>query len=39
MEPERAEMEGYRAKVLLNGQLKKDGLMVRGAMRKDFGRG
>ena len=38
MDPERAKSEGDRAKVLIMGQLKKDGFMIRGAVRKDFGR-
>ena len=38
MEPEGAKAKGDRAKVLIMGQLKKDGFMIRGVVRKDFGR-
>ena len=38
MDLERAKAKGDRAKVLVLGQLKKDGFMIIGAVRKDFGR-
>ena len=39
LDPEGTEAEGDRTEVMLKRQFKKDGLMVRGAVRRDFGRG
>ena len=39
LDPEGTKTEGDRTKVLIERQLKKDGIMIRGAVRKDFGRG
>ena len=37
MDPERAKVEGDRARVLIKGQLEEDGFVIGNAMRKDFG--
>ena len=39
LDPEGTEAEGDWAEAILKRQFKKDGLMVGGAVRKDFGRG
>ena len=39
LDPKGAEAEGDRTKVRGEGQLKQDWIMVRGAVREDFGGG
>ena len=39
MDPERTETEGNRSKILIESKVKKDGLVIGGAMGEDFGRG
>ena len=39
LDPKGTKAEGDRTEVLIESQLKKDGLMVGSAVREDFGRG